>query len=75
VPNMPGAVPQTSTWALTNVTIGHAVRMAALGPLRAVREDAALYAGVNTFAGAVTCAPVAEAHALPYTELSSLLGP
>jgi alanine dehydrogenase len=73
VPNMPGAVPQTSTWALTNVTIGHAVRMAALGPLRAVEEDPALYAGVNTFAGAVTCAPVAEAHALPHTELSTLL--
>jgi alanine dehydrogenase len=74
VPNMPGAVAQTSTWALTNVTLEHAARIAALGFVRAVREDAALAAGVNTFAGAVTCAPVAEAHGLGYAELDPLLG-
>jgi alanine dehydrogenase len=74
VPNMPGAVAQTSTWALTNVTIEYAHRIATLGLPRAVREDAALAAGVNTFAGEITCQPVAEAHRLPYRPLAALLG-
>jgi alanine dehydrogenase len=74
VPNMPGAVAQTSTWALTNVTLDHAVRLATLGFAAAVKEDAALAAGVNTFGGAVTCAPVADAHGLPYAELATLVG-
>jgi alanine dehydrogenase len=72
VPNMPGAVAQTSTWALTNVTLDYAVRIATLGFARAVEDDAALRAGVNTFAGAVTCRPVAEAHGLRFRELSEL---
>jgi alanine dehydrogenase len=72
VPNMPGAVAQTSTWALTNVTLEHLVRMATLGFARAIEDDPALAAGVNTFAGAVTCAPVAEAHGMPYAELRTL---
>jgi alanine dehydrogenase len=71
VPNMPGAVPQTSTWALTNVTIDYAVRIAELG-LRAALSDSALAAGVNTLGGSVTCQPVAQAHGLPYVELASL---
>jgi alanine dehydrogenase len=74
VPNMPGAVAQTSTWALTNVTIEYAQRIATLGLARAAREDAALALGVNTFAGEITCQPVAEAHRLPYRSLASLLG-
>jgi alanine dehydrogenase len=73
VPNMPGAVAQTSTWALTNVTLEHAVRIATLGLARAATEDPSLEAGVNTFAGAVTCGPVADAHGLPYAELKTLL--
>jgi alanine dehydrogenase len=71
VPNMPGAVSQSSTWALTNVTIEYAQRIAAHGLLRAAAEDAALAAGVNTFAGDITCRPVAEAHGLPHRPLRS----
>ena len=66
VPNMPGAVAQTSTWALTNVTADYALKIATLGLERAARQDAALALGVNTFAGNVTCLPVAEAHGLAH---------
>lgn len=66
VPNMPGAVPQTSTWALTNVTIPYALKIAELGLVAAVRSDPALARGVNTYRGHVTCAPVAAAHGLAY---------
>jgi alanine dehydrogenase len=66
VPNMPGAVPQTSTWALTNVTADYAIKIATLGLEQAARQDPALALGVNTFAGNVTCEPVAAAHGLPY---------
>lgn len=68
VPNMPGAVSQTSTWALTNVTADYAVKIATLGLEQAARQDSALALGVNTFAGNVTCAPVAEAHGLPHSK-------
>jgi alanine dehydrogenase len=71
VPNMPGAVAQTSTYALTNVTAEYAVKIATLGVLGAARADAVFASGINTHAGAVTCRPVAEAHRLPYTELST----
>jgi alanine dehydrogenase len=73
VPNMPGSVAQTSTWALTNVTMDYAVKIADRGLLAAVSEDAALSLGVNTFAGEVTCAPVAAAHGLPYRPLATLV--
>jgi alanine dehydrogenase len=73
VPNMPGSVAQTSTWALTNVTMDYAVKIADRGFASAVNEDSALALGVNTFAGAITCEPVATAHGLPYRPLASLL--
>jgi alanine dehydrogenase len=73
VPNMPGAVAQTSTWALTNVTIEYALKLADLGLARAVTEDAALAKGVNCYAGDVTCSPVALAHNMPYSPLTALL--
>jgi alanine dehydrogenase len=73
VPNMPGAVAQTSTWALTNVTIEYALKLADLGLARAVTEDAALAKGVNCYAGNVTCSPVALAHNMPYSPLTALL--
>lgn len=69
VPNMPGAVPQTSTWALTNVTADYAIKIATLGLEQAARQDPALALGVNTFAGSVTCEPVAAAHGLPYVRV------
>src|SRR5262252_2199545 len=66
VPNMPGAVAQTSTWALTNTTIAYAVKMAHNGLLRAIQNDRALALGVNTYAGHVTYGPVAQAHGLSH---------
>ncbi len=59
VTNMPGAVGRTSTYALTNVTLPYAAQLANKGPERAIRENAALMAGVNIKAGKVTNAAVA----------------
>jgi alanine dehydrogenase len=73
VPNMPGAVAQTSTWALTNTTIAYADAIANKGLVPAMRDDPALAAGVNTFAGHVACGPVAEAHGLAHTPLGTLI--
>jgi alanine dehydrogenase len=61
VANMPGAVPHTSTYALTNVTLPYAVQLANRGWRDALRADAALAKGLNTHAGQLTNAPVAEA--------------
>jgi alanine dehydrogenase len=73
VPNMPGAVSQTSTWALTNTTIGYAEKIANAGFVRAMRNDPALALGVNTYAGQVTYGPVAQAHGMPSEQLLKLL--
>lgn len=73
VPNMPGAVSQTSTWALTNVTIHYAERIASNGLVAAVKADRGLALGINTFGGAVTYGPVAEAHKLDYVPLERVL--
>src|SRR3954465_8661077 len=62
VPNMPGAVAQTSTWALTNTTMGYAVKIAEMGPGAGARGDKALPLGINTYGGHVTYEPVAQAH-------------
>jgi alanine dehydrogenase len=74
VANMPGAVPHTSTYALTNVTLPYAERIASLGWQDAVRSDVALARGVNVVGGAVVYGPVAEAHGLPWQELDEVLG-
>lgn len=60
VGNMPGAVPHTSTYALTNATLPYQLEVARHGVAEACRRDAALSHGLNTFAGAVTNGPVAE---------------
>jgi alanine dehydrogenase len=73
VANMPGAVPHTSTYALTNVTLPYAVEMANRGWRDALRADPALAPGLNTYDGQLTCEPVAEAHGLPYTPISGVL--
>ncbi len=65
VANMPGAVPNTSTYALTNATLPYAVALADKGWERACREDAALAAGLSTHAGRLTSAPVGDAFGLP----------
>ena len=74
VANMPGAVPHTSTYALTNVTLRYAERIAGLGWKDAVRADTALARGVNVVDGAVVYGPVAEAHGLPSRDLDEVLG-
>jgi alanine dehydrogenase len=73
VPNMPGAVPQTSTWALTNATVQYAARIADQGLAAAARADAALMLGVNAFGGQITYAPVAQAHGMPHASPRDLL--
>ncbi|MEM7448393.1 MAG: alanine dehydrogenase [Myxococcota bacterium] len=73
VANMPGAVAQTSTFALTNVTLSYAARIANLGIDRAVREDAVLRSGVNCWDGACTYASVAEACGVEFTPLTAAL--
>ncbi|MBA2445183.1 MAG: alanine dehydrogenase [Nocardioidaceae bacterium] len=73
VANMPGAVPHTSTYALTNVTLPYAVAVADKGWQQALRDDPALALGLNTHAGELTYAPVAEAHGLSYRSLAEVL--
>jgi alanine dehydrogenase len=75
VTNMPGAVPRTSTFALSNVTLPYALRLANLGLVEAVRRDPALALGVNVHRGEVTYPAVAEAFGLDYRPLNDLLSP
>ncbi len=74
VANMPGAVPNTSTHALTNATLPYIVELANRGWRDALRRDAALAKGLNTHEGQVVYGPVAEAHELPAVDLGSLIG-
>jgi alanine dehydrogenase len=73
VANMPGAVAQTSTYALTNNTIGYALKLADFGVVEAAKRDRALALGVNTFNGHTTYKAVAEAHDFEYTPLDKAL--
>jgi alanine dehydrogenase len=73
VANMPGAVPHTSTYALTNVTIPYALKIATSGLADACRADPALAKGVNVAGGSLTYAPVGEAHGLPSRPLDEVL--
>jgi alanine dehydrogenase len=70
---MPGAVPHTSTYALTNVTLPYTVALADQGWQQALRADPALALGLNTHAGEVVNAPVAQAHGMPVRELAEVL--
>lgn len=69
VTNMPGAVPRTSTYALTNVTMGYGLALADKGFERAISMDPALRRGVNTLNGQITCRPVAESFGMTWREL------
>ena len=69
VANMPGIVPRTSTFALTNATLPYIVRLASDGVDRAIRSDPGLAKGVNLKNGQVTCQGVAEAHGLRFTSI------
>lgn len=73
VGNMPGAVPITSTLALTNVTLPHVLALADKGLAAAARDDPALAKGVNVTEGKVTNSQVAEAIGSPYFPLESIL--
>jgi alanine dehydrogenase len=74
VANMPGAVPRTSTFALTNATLPYALKLANKGFSAAIADDTGLKAGVNTFAGHCTYEAVASAQGLEYTPLDALVG-
>src|SRR6202034_1469485 len=73
VANMPGAVPHTSTYALTNVTLPFALEIADRGWREALRADPVLALGLNTHDGVVTYPSVAEAHALTPGSLEAVL--
>lgn len=73
VANMPGAVPKTSTMALTNATVPYALRIADKGVLQALRDDEGLMSGVNVANGRITCAAVAEALGQRYYSVEEAL--
>ncbi len=72
VTNMPGAVARTSTFALNNATLPFALALADKGWRKAIAEDSHLRNGLNVHEGKVTCRPVAEALALPFTSPEAL---
>jgi alanine dehydrogenase len=73
VANMPGAVPRTSTFALTNATLPYALKLANKGFIDAINSDPGLKAGVNTYAGRLTYEAVATAQELEYTPLDEII--
>ena len=73
VANMPGAVPRTSTFALTNATLPYALKLANKGFLQAIADDHHLKEGVNTYAGHCTYEAVAVAQGIPYSSIDSLI--
>jgi alanine dehydrogenase len=73
VANMPGAVPRTSTFALTNATLPYALKLANKGFFEAIRSDPGLKKGVNTYAGHCTYEAVAQSQDLPYTSIDALV--
>jgi alanine dehydrogenase len=75
VTNMPGAVPITSTYALTNATLPYVLALADLGVRGAIERDPGLRSGVNVAAGQVTYAPVAQGVGMPFTPVEEVLGP
>jgi alanine dehydrogenase len=70
---MPGAVPRTSTYALTNVTLPYALTIANKGVVQAVREDNSLRAGVNAYKGRLTSEAVAVSQGRDHISLDRLL--
>lgn len=75
VANMPGAVPRTSTYALTSVTLPYLISIAENGAENAMRKNPALLAGLNTYRGKITCAHVAEAMGETCAPASEILKP
>jgi alanine dehydrogenase len=73
VTNMPGAVPRTSTYALSNATLPYLMKLAGQGLLDAVRNSPSLTKGVNVFQGKITYKAVAEALGMEYTPIESMI--
>ncbi|MCF7801184.1 MAG: alanine dehydrogenase [Candidatus Marinimicrobia bacterium] len=73
VANMPGAVPYTSTIALTNATLPYVIKIADMGPEAALKSDPGFLLGLNMYAGKVTCKAVSEAFDLAYVPVESVL--
>ena len=73
VPNIPGAVPRTATFALTNATMPYALKIANMGAEAAMKADIALKRGLNTYKGKLTFKAVAEAQGLEYTSADEVL--
>ena len=73
VTNMPGAMPRTSTYGLTNATLPYIRELAGKGFIRSVTENSWIATGVNTFGGSITCEPVAASQGLDHVELTELM--
>ena len=73
VGNMPGAVPRTSTIALTNATLSYGLQIANKGLEQACKDNNVIYSAINTYAGKLTCQGVAEAHDMAYTDIKTLI--
>ncbi|MCL2355621.1 MAG: alanine dehydrogenase [Defluviitaleaceae bacterium] len=73
VGNMPGAVSNTSTFALTNATLSYGLKIADMGLEAAAKSDPGLLLGVNVYDGHITCDEVAEFFSMKYTDLNSLI--
>lgn len=74
VGNMPGAVPRTSTIALTNATLYYGLQIAGLSLEGACRENEVIYSSINTYGGEITCKNVAESFGLQYREAKEVIG-
>ncbi len=74
VANMPGCVPRTSTFALTNETLPYAVEIANKGWKQACKDNYTIKTGLNTFEGKLTCKPVADVFDMPFTPPEEVLG-
>ena len=74
VTNMPGAVPHTSTLALTNATFPYVMKLAQHGAEAAIKAESGIRAGVNTYQGNVTYAAVAQSQGKPWKDVMTLLG-
>jgi alanine dehydrogenase len=73
VTNMPAAVPNTSTLALTNATFPYVMKIARKGAKQAILSDPGIAEGVNTYAGTLTCQPVAQSQGKQYRPIQDVL--
>lgn len=72
VGNMPGAVPRTSTYALTNATLKYGLQIASKGLEQACKDNEVLYSAINTYGGKLTCENVAHSFGMEYTDIKGM---